>query len=1157
MRKRMAWLASGALAAGSLQAGNLLVNGDFNSPASSAPPTGWTTYTSGNAWCQHVLNPDNAGSVGSMGVDGTYFMQVGVNGWYSSGLFSSVYQIVQAVPGRTYTLSVASASQNWWNPEGQARMIFLDASTNVLSTVSTQVCAWVANKPWATYYLTNDAPAGAAFVKVELANPGAGGNVWFDNASLTSSYDAPTISGIYPNGETLLQATNKLVFTAASTTTSINQSGIQVVLNGSNVSSGLAFSGGPLSYAVSYSGLASNQLYTAVITVTDVNGIHASTAVSFDTYSPTLLWEAEDFDFSGGHYINNPTLSSSAAANSYFGVIGTQSIDEYETGGNPPGSGDGPQNYRSGDPMSTDVAGDVPRANFIQAQAVDSAIKDYEVGYFYGSEWMNYTRSFPTGKYYVYVRVATGTAGAMSLDQVTSGQGTTSQSTNHLGSFQVPALGWSTYSYVPLTDTYSNLVAVSLAGVNTLRVHGANAGGNLNFFFVIPANTSAPIITNLYPNGNVLFQPTNKFAFRVLSPVGFSINTNNIQLSLNGVNVSTSLVATGTATSWNVVFSGLKTNTAYAAQVSVTDANGNATAVTVNFDTYNPAFVWEGEDWDFNNGQFIDNPVLSSSSQANSYFGQSAQQGVDENTWDNNGDTIASTAAQHAYRSGDAMGIGPALDTPRQNFLTAQAGDPGIEDYMLGWLVGGEWVNYTRTFPAGKYNLYVRAGYGNGGTSSLYLDQVTAGQGASAQGIAHVGSFTIPSLGWTTYSYVPCVDAFGNLAEVNLNGRATFRLTAGSANVNFFMLVPARTDLPRVANVYPDGATVLQGTNLFAFTVQAASNPSITVNTNNVTLTLNGASAPLSFTASGPNWLVTTPLLSSVPSYAALLHVADAAGNSVSSTIYFDTFKPNNFVWEAEDYDYNGGQFFDNPVPTSAPAANSYFGLNGEQGVDYDYVTAQGSAFYLYRADDFIATDITSDTPLRKYVAAELADPAIKDYNLAWWSAGSWINYTRTYPAGRFNVYGRIAGAVNAAYSVSLGTVSGGAATTVGTFSRTGRGYGSYDWVPLTQNGTNAVLALGGVSTLRVTTDGQVNANRYLLVPISGDAVYVTAAVSGGTLQLKFPTATGYTYGIVCKNNLSDAVWQPLASYAGDGTVQTHSVGSLTGNSRFYRVVTQ
>lgn len=1146
------------LAAASGHAGNLLVNGNFNVPASTAAPTGWTPWSYGGGWSTHqntIYTYDGTNNV----LDGSYYMAVGGGNSGTSG--GGVYQIVSGLPGYTYNLSVESAVQNWWWPEGEMRIFFLDVSNNILSetvsNVTTAINAYDVGLPWISYSESATSPAKTAYVKVEFASQSGTGTVFFDDASLTSTYDDPLISNVYPNGYTLLQATNAFDFSVSSDTTAIQPAGIQVTMNGTNVSSGLVINGGPMSYNVSYPALQTNQVYAATITVTDTNGIATTATYDFDTYNPTYLWEAEDWDFTNGMYINDPVLTSTNAANSYFGTLGTPQVDELDFDGNPPGSGAGPEIFRPGDPISTSPAGDTPRQNFIDAQLVDSNVQDYAVGYFDGNDWVNYTRNFPTGKFYVYARVATGTAGSIGVSLLTSGQGTASQTTNYLGAFQMPALGWSTYSYVPLTDAYGNLVAVSLGGVNTLKVNAANAGGNMNFFFIIPANTSAPIITNIYPNGQVLFQATNRLTFSVYSPVGYTINTNNIQLTLNGVNVSSNLVFTGTASSWSVSYPGLKTNASYSAVINVMDANGNSSSATATFDTFNPAFTWEGEDWDFGGGQFIDNPVLASSSTANSYYGQTGVQGIDENTLNDAGGTLASAGTQMLYRQSDAIGTGLAQDVPRQNFINAESSNPQIQDYMLGWFNPGEWVNYTRTFPAGTYNIYVRAGYGSGGTSSLYLDQVVTGQGTSAQGLKHIGNFTIPSLGWTTYSYVPCVDSFGNLAQVTLNGQATFRLTAGSANVNFFVLVPARTDLPRLTNVYPDGSTLLQGTNQLSFTVMAATSPATAVNTSGINVSLNGATVPLTYSASGQNWNVTAPLSLNVTNYTAVITVTDAANNTVSTTLYFDTFNGGDFVWQASDYDYDSGMFIDNPVPTSQPAPSSYCGLQGNQGVDYNYVTIGAGSLFLYRPNDFIATDICPDTPLQKYVTARLTDPTIQDYYVGWWAAGSWINYTRTYPTGNFNVYARLAGNQGTTYSVQLSELNNGVTNLLGTFSRVGRGYTDYDWVPLMNNGTNAVVSLGGVATLETQTAGSVNANAYTLVPVSASPVQISMNVSAGNLQLTFPTQASHGYTILYKSILSAPSWTTLATYSGDGTVQTHSVGPLSGASGFYRVAIQ
>ena len=506
----------------------------------------------------------------------------------------------------------------------------------------------------------------------------------------------------------------------------------------------------------------------------------------------------------------------------------------------------------------------------------------------------------------------------------------------------------------------------------------------MNFFLVVPARLDVPVISGVYPSGTVLMQPTNKFAFTASSAVA-TIPTNNIHLSLNGVDVTSSLVIAGTSTSKSVSYTGLKTDTTYTAVINVTDANGTSASTTVHFDTFNALFSWEAEDWDYSSGQYINNPILSSTPTSGSYFGVLGTQGIDENDIGHNGPEL--------YRAGDYMATGLSGDKPREKFNTAQLTDPNIKDYIVGYFDSGEWVNYTRSFPAGTYNVYARLANGNSGTAAVYLDQVTSGQGTTSQGTLSLGSFQFPAQGWNTFSYVPLRDRFGNYAELTLNGAATFRAVAGGANMNFFMLTTPRNDLPRISNVYPDGTLELQATNTFRFTV---SNPTVPIYSTNISLTLNGLDVTSQLTISGSvnSWNVSLPLALNVGRYAAAITVRDANTNVAATTIYFDTFNPTNFTWEAEDYDYNSGLYIDNPVPTSGAAANSYFGLDSAYGVDYYYETADPATPYTYYLRYSLGIDYCGDyPPLAKHVTARLTDPNVRDFNLAYWTSNSWANY--------------------------------------------------------------------------------------------------------------------------------------------------------------------
>ena len=143
--------------------------------------------------------------------DGSYYMQVGSDENGTSG--AGLYQIVPGVPNSTYTLSVESGVQNWWWPQGEIRLFFLDASgTNILSEaitiVTTAIAAYDVGLPWSNYTVTAVSPPGTAFVKSELASQSGTGTVFFDDASLTNASAAtnpvvppPNLSNLLTNGD--------------------------------------------------------------------------------------------------------------------------------------------------------------------------------------------------------------------------------------------------------------------------------------------------------------------------------------------------------------------------------------------------------------------------------------------------------------------------------------------------------------------------------------------------------------------------------------------------------------------------------------------------------------------------------------------------------------------------------------------------------------------------------------------------------------------------------------------------------------------------------------------------------------------------------------------------------------------------------------------
>lgn len=131
---------------------------------------------------------------------------------------------------------------------------------------------------------------------------------------------------------------------------------------------------------------------------------------------------------------------------------------------------------------------------------------------------------------------------------------------------------------------------------------------------------------------------------------------------------------------------------------------------------------------------------------------------------------------------------------------------------------------------------------------------------------APLGVFSFVGAGGQTDKYVPMYDSFGNLARITLGGTNTLRVTnttAAGVKLNFFILVPARTDLPAVAEPYPNGLAPFQSTNELAFTVASGNG----IATTNIQVTLNGANiwSNLFFSGSATRWNVSfTNLLSKI-----------------------------------------------------------------------------------------------------------------------------------------------------------------------------------------------------------------------------------------------------------------------------------------------------
>jgi beta-glucanase (GH16 family) len=569
------------------------------------------------------------------------------------------------------------------------------------------------------------------------------------------------------------------------------------------------------------------------------------------------------------------------------------------------------------------------------------------------------------------------------------------------------------------------------------------------------------------------------------------------------------------------------------------------------------------------------------------------------------------------YQTADGAGSvnfdDPSLDLlwPQPNVLT----NGSFESGLSGWIAyGASWTNYlvacdVNTALSGTNYFMVWGQYsGAENFSGVYQDvRCSPGAAYAAQGGAYTSSGDTIGAGNTAWIEVTFRDAATNilalyrsalldstmaenvwqeLAVTNQYDPNTDELTGAASSlvapagtqfvryqvlfyqpasdpggsVYFDQLSLTKAGLaapPAITTVSPDGSMpFLSAASAFAFTVSSPSG----LASNSVECLVNGLDVSSQLVCSGPSNILnfTLPGLAPNALYTMTISATNAAGIAATN-LSFDTFNQTNLTIEAEDFDFSGGQFFDHPTPGSALATDSYFGRVGTVLVDENYVTYAGS--HLYRSADDMATEVTSDFLRQKYFAAQITNAAAEDYDVGWWYPGAWMNYTRTFPAGNYCIYARLAGG-DGNYRVSLEQVTSGRGTTsqttrlLGYLNGAGGGWQDWTWVPLqATNGQNAVVSLGGISTLRAMTSGNANANFFLLVP-APSPLQLLATQSATGVSVSVPTEAGFSYVVLYKNDLTDASWKVLRILSGDGSTQ-RLIDTAGQARRFYKVLVE
>lgn len=459
-----------------------------------------------------------------------------------------------------------------------------------------------------------------------------------------------------------------------------------------------------------------------------------------------------------------------------------------------------------------------------------------------------------------------------------------------------------------------------------------------------------PQISGLQPANNTFYHPAaNGISFTATTAGGNSLAPANLHLTLNGTDVSASLLIGGNAQSRTVAFGGLAPNAAYDAQILVTDNNGISTTVSLRFDTFVQAqvVIIEAEDYNYDpaadncsipvgsrafsgaGGGFIDNPLPGAYADKIGLFDIDYHVPTPSNT----------NVYRCALYGTNDVGTRISLDTTRPEYTSA-----GVPERDVSQLQAGEWLNYSRSFVPGTYNVFLRVS--SSAARRLRLDLVTGDATTFNQTTFASGVFRVPNTGGSqAYQYVPLTDLFGNPVIVNL-AAPTIRLTALEAandvHANFLVLAPTAAPAPAgITDAYPaPGAANVPVDALVNVTI---ANGSTTVVPGSIQLSLDGvnvtADAVIANSGLGATINFTPPTFFATGSVHTVSVVCSDSGANTISNQWSFTIAPVRFGASVNvNFAAGAGNTAGNPV---APVPLGYVQDIGEvfedRGNGYSY----------------------------------------------------------------------------------------------------------------------------------------------------------------------------------------------------------------------------
>src|SRR5205085_1846770 len=235
------------------------------------------------------------------------------------------------------------------------------------------------------------------------------------------------------------------------------------------------------------------------------------------------------------------------AGSGYYGQSGVPDVDYSDTE-TATATGDSHQYRPDGVGTAQNLyAGDTPRADHVAA-----GVPDYGLWRVMANEWLNYTRTFPTTHWNVYLRSSSQYRQDVRFDEITGDRAQPNQTKSLRGNFLVPSTGSSSrFRYVPLTDAVGNPVVLDFAGIKTFRMTalgGLVRANNDNlgslqptYFLFLPTADAAPQtpwLTYASPSGNAVDVDPQPTLQMIILNRTTSVSLGSIQLNFDNVNVT-------------------------------------------------------------------------------------------------------------------------------------------------------------------------------------------------------------------------------------------------------------------------------------------------------------------------------------------------------------------------------------------------------------------------------------------------------------------------------------------------------------------------------------------------------------------------------------------------------------------------------------------